>query len=82
MEEPAVSRNVVSCTQPGGQGNDFELIPTLQMESQHSTGAPASGDFPRFVIISQLSRPEVGIRSRCYQKTCAFGKKRPIAGRF
>ena len=58
-----------------------ELIPTVQtlhMESQHSIGAPSCRDFPRFVIISQISRPEVGSLSRCYQKTCAFGKNDPL----
>jgi len=51
------------------------------MESQHSIGAPTSRDCPRFVIISQISRPEVGSRSRCYQKTCAFGKKTTPCGK-
>jgi len=32
-EEPAMSRNVVPHAQPAGQGNDFELIPTVYMES-------------------------------------------------
>jgi len=37
-----------SCTQPADQGNDFELIPTVQVESQHSVGWPTCHDFPRF----------------------------------
>jgi len=64
MKELAVPRNVVSCMQPGGQRNEFELIPMVQMESQHSIGAATSRDFPRFVIILQISRPEVGSHSR------------------
>ena len=72
-----MSRNVVSCTQSGGQGNDFELIPTVQVKGQHSTGAPTSRDFPRFEIIS----PEVGSRSQCYEKTCTFGKKTTPCGK-
>jgi len=32
-EEPAMWRNVVPCDEPAGQGNDFELIPTVTMES-------------------------------------------------
>jgi len=28
-----MSKNVVSCTQCTGNGNDFELMPTVQMES-------------------------------------------------
>jgi len=69
MKELAVPRNVVSCMQPGGQRNEFELIPMVQMESQHSIGAATSRDFPRFVIILQISRPEVGSHSRWYQKS-------------
>ena len=59
-----MSRNVVPCTQPAGQGNDFVLIPTVQMKSQHSVSVPASRDFPRFVFISQILRPEFGSRCR------------------
>ena len=47
-----------------GHRNDFELIPTVRMESQHSIGAPTGHDFPRFVIISEKSRLEVGNRWR------------------
>jgi len=69
-----MSRNVVSCTQPAGQGND-ELIPRVQMESQHSVGWPTCHDFPRFVIISQISRPEVQSRSRRSPNSWPFSKK-------
>jgi len=65
-----------------GQGNDFELIPTVQMESQHSVGVPTCHDFPRFVIISEKSRPEVGIRWRCSRKIRPFWAKRPLTGKF
>jgi len=41
-----------------------ELIPTVQMESEHSIGAQTSRDFPRFETISKISRPEAGSRSR------------------
>ena len=78
-----MSRNVVSCTQPASQGNDFQLIPAVQMESQHSVGAPTSCDFPRFVIILQISRPEVGGRLRRSRKSWLFfGKERPLTGKF
>jgi len=40
-----MSRNVVSCVQPARQGNNFELIPTVQTESQHSIVTPTSRDF-------------------------------------
>jgi len=56
------SQNVLSRTEPAGQANDFDFIPTVQMESQHPTGAPTCHDFPRFVIISEKSRLEVGNR--------------------
>jgi len=72
-----MSRNVVSCTQPAGQGNDVELIPTVQMESQYSVGAPTRRDIPRFVIISQISRPEVRIVDDVHAKVDLFGKKTP-----
>jgi len=36
---PQMSRKVLSRTKPAGQANDFELIPTVRMESQHSIGA-------------------------------------------
>jgi len=38
------------------------------MESQHSVGWPVSSEFPRFVIISEISRPEIAIRWRFWTK--------------
>jgi len=76
-EEPATSRNVVSCARPAGQKNDFELIPTVHMESQHSVGMPTCRDFLRFVFISQISGPEVGTCWRCSRTFWPFGKKTP-----
>jgi len=63
-------------------GNDFELIPTVQMESQHSVGAPTSRDFPTFVFISEKSRPEVGSCWRRSRKSWRFGKKDPLRANF
>jgi len=77
MEEPAMSRNVISCTQPVGHGNDFELIPRVQVKSQHSVGWPTCHDFPIFVIISETSRPEIRSRWRRSSKICLFRKKSP-----
>ena len=57
---PQMSRKVLSRAEPAGQANDCELIPTVRMESQHSIGAPTCHHLPRFVIISEKSRPEVG----------------------
>jgi len=45
------------------------------MESQHSVGWPTCHDFLRFVIISEISRPEVQSRWRWSPKICLFGKK-------
>jgi len=45
---------------------------------QHSTGAPTCHDFPRFVIISEKSRLEVGNRWRWSR----FFGKRPLKGKF
>jgi len=59
-EEPAMSRNAVLCDQPAGQGNDFELIPTISMESQHSIDGPTSRDFSSVYIVRELWGPEVG----------------------
>jgi len=59
---PPMSRKVLSRTEPAGQATDFDLIPTVRMESQHSIGAPTCHDFSRFVIISEKSRLEVGNR--------------------
>ena len=39
-----------------------EFIPTVSVESQHSTGVPTCHDFPRFVFTSEKLRPEVGNR--------------------
>ena len=55
---------VLPCVEPAGQGNDFELISTVRMESQDSIGAPTCRDFPRFIIVSDKSRLEVGNRWR------------------
>ena len=49
------------------------------MESQHSIGAPTCHDFPRFVIISEKSRLEVGNRWRW---SGFFLEKRPLKGKF
>jgi len=70
-------RGCSPCARYTGQGNYFELIPMVQMESQHSVGTPIGREFPQFVIISQKSRPEVGSRWRFCAKIDLFGKKTP-----
>jgi len=72
-----MSRNVVSCMRCTGHGSDFELIPTVQMESQYSVGWPTCHKFPRFLIISEKSRPEVRSRWRRSPKKLPFRKKDP-----
>ena len=59
-----------------------ELIPTVQMENQHSIVASTSRDFPRFVIISQISRPKVGSRWQSSRKSWPFWKKDPLRANF
>jgi len=50
----------------------------VSMESQHSTGVPTCHDFPRFVIISEKSRPEVRNRWLWSSQNAGFlGKKTP-----
>jgi len=51
------------------------------MESQHPVGWPTCHDFPRFLIISEISRPEVRSRWRRWPKSCLFWK-RPLTGKF
>jgi len=52
------------------------------MESQHSTGGPTCHDFPKFVIVSEKSRPEVGNRwLRSSQNGGFFWEKRPLTGK-
>ena len=62
-------RNCSPCVRVTGQGNHFMLIPTVSMESQHSTGSPVCHDFPRFVIVLEKSVPEVG---NCWRKSPTF----------
>jgi len=55
----------------------FELIPTVRMESQHSTGLLTCHDFPRFVFISEKSRSEAGSRDDDHVPFDVFGKETP-----
>ena len=55
-------KNCSPCAGVTCQGNHFEFIPTVSMESQHPTGGLTCHDFPRFVIVSEKSIPEVGNR--------------------
>ena len=80
--EPAISRNAVLCDQPAGQRNDFEIIPTIYMESQHSVDGPISPDFSSIYIVRQLWGPQVGSRWSVFPKNCLFGKNDPLLENF
>jgi len=49
----------VSCTECIGQGNDFELIPTAEMETRDAVEEIWVVNFRQSVIIAELWRPEV-----------------------
>jgi len=70
------------CAGVTGQGNHFGFIPTVSVESQHSIGVPTCHDFPRFVIISLKSRPEVGNRWLYSSKNGVFWEKDPLRANF
>jgi len=75
-------RNCSPCARVTGHWNHFEFIPTVSVESQHSTGGPTCHDFPRFVIISEKSIMEVGNRWRKSPTFWGFWGKRPLRGNF
>jgi len=81
-ERSPMSRNVASCMRCTGHGNDFRLIPMVQTESQHSVGWPTCHHFPRFLIISEKSRSEVGSRWRWSCTVWGFWKKDPLQANF
>jgi len=63
------------------QGNYFEFIPTVSLESQHSTGGtgvPTCHDFPRFVIVSEKSE----IVDFDHAKMEVFWEKDPLRANF
>jgi len=73
-EEPAMSRNAVPCDQPAGLGNDFEFIPTVYVESQHSIDGPTSRDFSSIYIVRELWRLKSEF-VEAFSKKIAFLKK-------
>jgi len=75
-------KNCCPCVGVTGQGNHCEFIPTVSVESQHSTGVPTCNDFPRFVIVSEKSQAEVGNRWLWSSKNWVFWEKRPLTGKF
>jgi len=81
VEEFFCEKNCSLCAGVTGQGNHFEFIPTVSMESQYSTGVPTCHDFPRFVIFSEKSRPEVGNRW-LWSNQIFFCEKDPLRANF
>jgi len=75
-------KNCSPCAGVTCQGNHFEFTPTVSMESQHSTGVPTCHDFPRFVIVSEIFRPEVGNRWLWSSQNGGFCKKKIPYGQF
>ena len=59
---------------PAVQGNDFELILSAQMKSQHSVDTTGR-EFSSVYIVTELWGHEVGSRWGFFQKSCLFGKK-------
>ena len=79
-KEPAMWRNVVPCDQPAVQGNDFELIPTVTMESWHSVDGPTSCEFSSIYIVRELWGPEVESRWKCFREKLPFEEKATPCG--
>jgi len=75
-----MSRKVHSCTEPAGQANDLELVPTVRMESQHSIGAPTGHHFRRFII--NHFREIAAWSQKLLTMIKVFGKKDPLRANF
>ena len=72
-------RSGTECT---SQGNDFELIPTIKMETRHPVEIYFGRQFPRSIIIAEFWRPEVA-RIRTFSRHfCVFLEKRPLMIKF
>jgi len=74
-------KNCSPCAVVTCQGNHF-FIPTVSTEIQHSTGVPTCHDFPRFIIVSEKSRPDVGNCSLWSSQNGGFWEKDPLRGNF
>jgi len=70
----------VSCTECTGQGDDYELIPMLKMETRHSVEGSFGNEFPPSLIIAELWQPEVARRRQKFifcillEKTTHYGE--------
>jgi len=69
----------VSCTECTGQGNDFEFIPRVKMETRHQIKGSFGNEFPS--IYNHCEVTEAWSRE-ALKKNCAFGKNDPLRENF
>jgi len=62
-------------------GNDFELIPTMKIETRHPIEIYFGREFPA-VIIAELWQPEVARIGKFSRTFCVFLEKRPLMIKF
>jgi len=67
----------VSCTECTCQGNDFELIPTVKMETRHPVEGSFGSEFPAICNHCELWRPEVARHWFLKENFAFFGKLIP-----
>ena len=67
-------RNDVPCDQPAVQGNDFELIPTVTVESRYSIDGPTVVTFHRSISLGSYG-VRVRVKSEIVQD---FPEKVPV----
>jgi len=72
-----------SCTERIVQGNDFELIPTVKMETRHPFEGYFGSEFPAMcnhcgVIVAAWSSKTL----KCFEKILRFLEKRPLTVKF
>ena len=73
---------VSSGAECGGQGNDFELIPTIKMETRHPVEIQFGREYAGSVIIAELWRPEVARFGTFSRNFCVLLEKRPLMIKF
>jgi len=54
--------NVVPGAQSAVQGNDFELIPTVKLQMEHSVGWPLGRELSSIYIVRGVIRSDVASR--------------------
>ena len=81
-EELAACRNVVPCDQPAVQVIDFELIPTVTMESQHYVDGLTGREFSSIYIVRELWGPQVRSRWSVFKKIVFLEENDPLRENF